>query len=646
MLEIKSIDDIVHMSKASFVGCSPAALTNGTRTLATPPWAQSFPAELLARIFLHLRDISVQCYGYPRPSWLALTEVCWAWRQVALDTPGLWTHLVVYGLGYPGLLENILARSRGEYIHLVLKLFVPPNPSSRPQPSDSLNVLGKNLLDGFRAHGARILSLTVKSWAVNCWMLIRELVPSCTFSTLRTLSLEARPDNPVHVDFPRKSFPNHVTIHTSSVHLVLYAHDTSNILRTIHYHSDPVRLRAYASLFPQALKQFTDLTDLHLGYCGPRVTQNIPLHDIFLPRGLERLSIEDEPWEMQSVLSHLIFQNRTQLQAEDAEAGVMDIALQFLDLSVDLRQKKHYTACVLEDTLQAFKWWGVYSFVSSCSFARIDLWPNYALHMDAGTCSSQDTPKFQLAFKRGPEAVIEDIAANLIQNYCRLFSPVEKPEPDVAFSNLTHFSLHDGTGSLGRRLQWGPFLRGLPASVCSLALGNADLVRDFVNALQDLAKAAPEKTCRARKSVHFNEICCCVHDSILSEQRLKTVTGILLMCRKRNVLNVDELILRLPVDASLHHQPGKSTVPRKFGRNCRVSAYREACDTCHSPSSVPRLPTDLAAEKADRATVCLSSNTRPPTSPSHWENIEQIWEEHIGDMAETFEDIDWTHMNI
>ncbi|TBU21430.1 hypothetical protein BD311DRAFT_772171 [Dichomitus squalens] len=74
MLEIKSIDDIVHMSKASFVGCSPAALTNGTRTLATSPWAQSFPAELLARIFLHLRDISVQCYGYPRPSWLALRE--------------------------------------------------------------------------------------------------------------------------------------------------------------------------------------------------------------------------------------------------------------------------------------------------------------------------------------------------------------------------------------------------------------------------------------------------------------------------------------------------------------------------------------------------------------------------------------------
>ena len=79
----------------------------------------------------------------------------------------------------------------------------------------------------------------------------------------------------------------------------------------------------------------------------------------------------------------------------------------------------------------------------------------------------------------------------------------------------------------------------------------------------------------------------------------------------------------------------------------------------HLPRSVPRAsvspltlfparlglsslvrPRPDPAEDDDHATVGLSDDNRPPTLPTPWENVELIWEEHVGIMDKIYADED------
>ncbi|TCD65759.1 hypothetical protein EIP91_002243 [Steccherinum ochraceum] len=58
------------------------------------------PPEILAQVFLHC-IVPVAIGGYacpPSHKWLKVSHVCHFWREVALGTPGLWTHIHVRGL--------------------------------------------------------------------------------------------------------------------------------------------------------------------------------------------------------------------------------------------------------------------------------------------------------------------------------------------------------------------------------------------------------------------------------------------------------------------------------------------------------------------------------------------------------------------
>ena len=516
----------------------------------------------------------VQSNKYPRQPWLVITEVCQAWKQVALAIPSLWTRLVVYSLKGDGVFKSLLARSGGENIHLVLHFIV----LSR----EARDAYRKSLHDGFREHGARIASLTVKidSWDAKP---LEEVIAAHTFPALRLFSLVAFPDNPIHVTLPCNSLGNNVTIDLDSVYLVLYDSDSDKIVRRIRFLNKAVSPREdiirqiYGLGFLRTLEQYAFLTEICFEYSAPRMMRNTPLCDVHLPPGLKRLSIIEEPWGAQSLLSHLVFH------------PLSCTTLEFLALNIDLRDDRfHYSSCVLEDTLRSFKWDLIYQFVADCSSVRFALWPSYAFMMTAGHDSSLLFPKWVFGFKNGRKAVIKDIATNLVQNYFTIFSP---PYVRIgAFSKLTQFWLHDASGTLGQRLEWGSLLRGLPASVHSLALGDASLVCDFINAMQDLAEAVPPDSDRAwpkKEPVRFKQLSCCVIDSILSPEPMEMVTRVLLRCRQRNLLEVDELILRLPAPPPLQYVPGTDALGVSE-ESYKVSVHRHTCSICHGPSPAPR----------------------------------------------------------
>ena len=100
------------------------ATLNGKRNSKLP--VSKLPVELVVEIFLHYRDnaFESECYrddlDYDRTSrkdrhqwWLTLVSVCRDWRNIALQTPLLWSILVPSICLEPYALQTFLARSVG-----------------------------------------------------------------------------------------------------------------------------------------------------------------------------------------------------------------------------------------------------------------------------------------------------------------------------------------------------------------------------------------------------------------------------------------------------------------------------------------------------------------------------------------------------
>jgi len=70
------------------------------RTLITGPGqlVHRLPVEILIQIFLFclpVKTLSLPTFASQKKTSLLLRHVCYSWRQTALQTPGLWTSLVV-----------------------------------------------------------------------------------------------------------------------------------------------------------------------------------------------------------------------------------------------------------------------------------------------------------------------------------------------------------------------------------------------------------------------------------------------------------------------------------------------------------------------------------------------------------------------
>ncbi|KAF9475885.1 hypothetical protein BDN70DRAFT_205371 [Pholiota conissans] len=69
----------------------------------------SLPPEILGHIFALVQYRDLSCNTEDRLDWIALTHVCWRWRDIALNLPSLWVDLPT---DYPEWVEEMIQRSK------------------------------------------------------------------------------------------------------------------------------------------------------------------------------------------------------------------------------------------------------------------------------------------------------------------------------------------------------------------------------------------------------------------------------------------------------------------------------------------------------------------------------------------------------
>ncbi|KAI0051928.1 hypothetical protein FA95DRAFT_1618635, partial [Auriscalpium vulgare] len=73
------------------------------------------PTEIIRNIFTLSSEIDrpwIHECPTTKIGWLTVTHICQRWRHVALEHPGLWTHILVHALG-PGWANAFAERAQG-----------------------------------------------------------------------------------------------------------------------------------------------------------------------------------------------------------------------------------------------------------------------------------------------------------------------------------------------------------------------------------------------------------------------------------------------------------------------------------------------------------------------------------------------------
>ncbi|KAJ7184965.1 hypothetical protein C8R46DRAFT_1343932, partial [Mycena filopes] len=137
------------------------------------------PFEILAKIFLTLRDTLLAQYQPAMGDLLPISHVCSRWREIAHDTKPLWTHLVVdfhsrgrYRRLLP-LMEQWVARTGAHPLSLTIRSCYPS--SHNP------------VIDFILAHAPRLGELSLTLPAAHFRPFLK--IPAASFPVLETLTL-------------------------------------------------------------------------------------------------------------------------------------------------------------------------------------------------------------------------------------------------------------------------------------------------------------------------------------------------------------------------------------------------------------------------------------------------------------------------
>ncbi|KAI1798457.1 hypothetical protein LXA43DRAFT_31912 [Ganoderma leucocontextum] len=637
------IDSYLNSSVFDHVDAMDSNLTTTTTTQVeepVSPWSASLPPNILGRIFVDVHDMTLSYHPKRQSAWLWLTRVCRAWRQLALDTPALWTHLRMYDINYPGELEELLSRSDDQLVHLELNFVKSPTLSAVEFDICIMLAVG--------VHGHRIASFDVFCFSEDVTP-IQRLHPMLVFPNGMQVSLEPRTSRPRSVLHLCGTFPR-----LSDLPQVAVDHpDASRVFHSVrkarrHDPTDHVFRQAFGLRIPLVLHDLSALTHLYLEYCGSREKEGSVMQNIVLPPTFRKLAIKDEPWEMQTLLSHISF-----------NCDAKRCANMCIKLAVDLHNPVYRSQRALQDLIHAIQWPSIYYHVSVCSTVFLRLTSDYTLTL-AGF-NGEGHGKFQFEFFNGggDGGAILELAADTLNNYQKIFAPPDAPW----FSNTRQLSVHDATGELGRLLDWDALVSCLPLHVRSISVGNARVVAEFLRAMDRLAdQAACRSAARPEtQTLRLSRLVWCVDD--LSPRQLTQDVAVVQRCHALGILDVEEVVLRVAreadSDASLTLIDQFSPLPspptssedsasedEETPSRARIRVRVDddgCCSTCHSP----QLPSKDLVQESD-VEPDLSGDPRASSSATAmdaWENFAGGWEDHIWNMAASYNDADWMYMS-
>ncbi|KAM5543739.1 hypothetical protein V8D89_002356 [Ganoderma adspersum] len=602
-----------------------AATTTGQEGQPVSPWTASLPLDILGKIFVDVRDMIQADHPDHQSGWLCLTRVCRSWRRAVLTTPALWTRVRIYDTKYPGELKLLLARSIDLPVDVELD-FV----KRRSLASLDLE-LSIKLAVGIHGHRITTFSVVCSS---------KDMIP------IRSTETTVHFPNGTEVFFePQTGEAGSVVRLQGGGFPKLYElmqdgeanHDTSKVFRavgTAQRHGPADRYgfwQDFGLQIPLVLLDFWTLTHLHLEYCGPRDRQGSVMEVILLPPSVRTLTIKDEPWEMQTLLSHISIP----FDAEDCE----DFRIK---LAVDLQNPMYRPQSALRDLLCASRWPSIYYHISVCTTVLLNLAADDTLTL-AGFDIEQRS-KFQFDFfDSSDESAIQELAADTLNNYLKLSAP-----PGVLwFSNMRQLSIHDASGGLGRLLDWNTLLSCLPLHVRSLSLGNQRVVADFLVAMDRLARWNQEVR-DSGSSIKTDTLCLsrlewCVNRR--SPTQLSKDVAVIMRCRDLGVLDVEEIVLRVArVDLDELTAPDNRSSPLPS-----------------PPPSNGEPPSEDGAKRESKAKIRIrfedmqTTNVEPgriedpracplATAMDAWDDLEGVWEDYIWNMAASYNDADWTYI--
>ncbi len=490
------------------------------------PWTASFP-EITGKIFVGMRDVLRSNHPNQQSAWLRLMRVCRAWRQLVLDTPALWTHLRMYNIAYTGQLARLLSRSGDFLVNLELN-FVK---SRLVLSASKFEVCVQHAV---WLHGHRIASFDVICSSGNL-VPIRSVETALYFPDRVEVSLEpGRTSDPWNVvrlrggSFPRLSG----LLQDGEANT-----DAFRVFRAVgearrHNLVEHTFWQVFGHQIPQVLHTFWSLTHIYLEYCGPQDRQASLMEMIYLPSTFRSLTIIDEPWAMQTLLSHISIG----FTAHDCERIRIKLA-------VDLSNPTYSSRYALQDLLLAIQWPSIYFHVSVCSAVLLNLASDYTLTL-AGF-DAEHRSKFQFDFFNcSDQSAILELAADTLNDYYKIFVPHEPPSPKIPwFSQMRQLSIHDASGELGRLLDWDAFVCSLPRNVRSLSLGDARVVAGFLDAMDALAHQVAGHSAASRRrirTVRLSRLAWCVSGSLNRGD-----VAIVQRCCALRILAVGEVVLRV-----------------------------------------------------------------------------------------------------
>ena len=254
------------------------------------------PPELLGRIFAFVGASDTHPYGIPdtSPDWWNITYVSQKWRNIALDTPHLWSSPVFY---YPTWAKVMLERSK--MVDLVVD-------------ADCGRIVDPALMkEVFNNHAGRIKEISLRDLTSSFLSSILEGVQP---SSLHLRSLHLSNVNWASADdLELPLFPAHLVVHPDGLQQVeiercsfdWYAQPHHLLTRLVIYDT---RNRPLLSEFVTALSSMPDLETLEMISSLPSATGAVKLDlKVHLPKlSLLRLSSTENLFEILNVLNLLI----------------------------------------------------------------------------------------------------------------------------------------------------------------------------------------------------------------------------------------------------------------------------------------------------------------------------------------------------
>ncbi|KAG8691242.1 hypothetical protein FRC09_011685, partial [Ceratobasidium sp. 395] len=121
------------------------------------------PIEILAHIFALSKKYCFRPHSRGDISLSNITAVCKHWRQLALDTPALWTHIDIGPVTPTKLTQISLKRTKDKELHVHV---YDPQPEV-PSQLEEFKEMSRKVIPMLKPHIHRVRSLDLESYAYS-----------------------------------------------------------------------------------------------------------------------------------------------------------------------------------------------------------------------------------------------------------------------------------------------------------------------------------------------------------------------------------------------------------------------------------------------------------------------------------------------